>query len=40
LQAEVDLNVKNKDGRTALMMAARWGHDDIVEMLQKARAKE
>ncbi len=33
-----DVNVKNSDGRTALVLAKLYGYTDIVEMLKQAGA--
>jgi ankyrin repeat protein len=35
----VDPNIKDKDGETALTLAAEEGHKEIVEILKKAGAK-
>jgi len=35
-----DVNIKNRDGKTALMLAASGGHTGIVNMLKKAGAKD
>eukprot|EP00757_Euglenozoa_sp_SAG-D1_P027123 gene27123-biopygen17675 len=32
LQAGVDIQAKNQDGRTALMFACENGHSNVVEM--------
>ena len=36
-QAEADITIRDKYGRTAVLWAARWGHRDIVEYLHQAR---
>jgi hypothetical protein len=30
----IDLNAKDKTGQTALMLAARWGYTDIVNLIK------
>jgi ankyrin repeat protein len=35
-----DVNAKAKDGKTALMFAAKEGHAEIVEILKQAGAEE
>ncbi len=40
LEAGADVNAKANDGRTALMWAEDSGHNEIVEILKKAEAKE
>ena len=35
-----DVNAKNKDGASALSLAKKQGHKEIVELLKKAGAKE
>ena len=40
IQAGSDLNVKNKDGETALMLAKKCGNEKIVEILKKEMVKE
>ena len=37
-QAEADITIRDKYGRTAVLWAARWGHRDIVEYLHQAGA--
>ena len=39
LAAGADVNAKNEDGNTALMLAARKGHEKVAAMLKKAGAK-
>lgn len=39
LDKGADINARDKDGYTALMWATGIGHDQIVELLQNARAK-
>ncbi|MFQ5816389.1 MAG: ankyrin repeat domain-containing protein [Terriglobia bacterium] len=39
-EAGADVNAKDKDGKTALMMATRTGHTTVVQLLKKAGAKE
>ena len=38
LMAGADINAKDKWGNTALMLASRYGHTDIVKMLIEAGA--
>ena len=40
LASGADLNVKAKDGETALKLASRKGRTEIVRLLEKAGAKE
>jgi ankyrin repeat protein len=40
LSANVDVNAKDKKGKTALMRAKNRGHNDIVKLLTAAGAKE
>jgi len=40
LEAGVDVKAKNKDGQTALSIAANRGHTNIVRLLKKAGAKK
>ena len=40
LEKGADVNVKTDSGKTALIHAKNEGHTDIVEMLEKAGAKE
>ena len=35
-----DVNARTKSGETALMLARQKGYTDVVEILQKAGAKE
>ncbi len=35
---QIDINIVNTDGNTALMLAAFNGHDEIIEILLKAKA--
>jgi len=39
LAAGVDVNAKAKNADTALMLASRQGHQEIVQLLEKAGAK-
>ncbi|EPS39981.1 hypothetical protein H072_6288 [Dactylellina haptotyla CBS 200.50] len=39
LDAGADVNVKDKDGKTALFEAARRGHDEIVKLLLDAKVE-
>jgi ankyrin repeat protein len=36
LIAKADVNVKNRDGKTALTLAAEGGHDEVVRLLTQA----
>ncbi|MFQ5927816.1 MAG: ankyrin repeat domain-containing protein [Terriglobia bacterium] len=38
LAAGADVNAKDKDGMTALMLAEKEGHTTVVRLLEKARA--
>ncbi|MFA5106679.1 MAG: ankyrin repeat domain-containing protein, partial [Candidatus Micrarchaeia archaeon] len=38
LAAGADVNAKDRDGYTALMVASYWGHMDIVKLLIAAGA--
>jgi ankyrin repeat protein len=40
IDAGADVNAKNKDGKTALMWAARYGHTEVAEILKQAGARE
>jgi ankyrin repeat protein len=40
LEGEVDINLRDKIGNTALMLAEFNGHTEIVNLLKKAGAKE
>ena len=40
LAAGADVNAKEKEGWTALMLAAEKGHTEIVQLLKQAGAKE
>ena len=40
IESGADLNIKDNEGETVLMMAKRIGKDEVVEMLKKAGAKE
>ena len=40
IKGGADVNVKNKDGESALSMAKKRGRKEIVELLKKAGAKE
>lgn len=33
---KVDINAQDKEGTTALIIAARWGHEDLVKFLLQA----
>ncbi|MDI6782802.1 MAG: ankyrin repeat domain-containing protein [bacterium] len=35
-----DVNIQNKNGKTALMIAKEFGYTEIVELLKQAGAKE
>jgi ankyrin repeat protein len=35
-----EVNAKDKSGETALMMATRWEHAEVVRELKRAGAKE
>jgi PH domain/Ankyrin repeat len=37
--ATSQIDAQNEEGATALSRAARWGHDDVVELLLRHRAK-
>ena len=37
-QEGADINIRDNDGRTALMWAAEMGHEDIVKYLHQAGA--
>jgi ankyrin repeat protein len=39
IKAGVNVNVVNRDGRTALYVASNWGYSEIVKMLEEAGAK-
>ena len=38
IDAGADVDVKDDDGKTALMKASNWGHTDIVELLRNGGA--
>lgn len=38
LRADTDVNARDRDGQTALMLAAHRGHGDIVELLVRGGA--
>ena len=40
LEAGVDVNARDNDGSTALMIAEERGHTEVVELLERAGAKE
>ncbi len=40
LAAKADVNAKGGDGGTALMAASRNGHQEVVQLLENAGAKE
>ncbi len=40
LEAGADVNAENNNGMTALKIARRRGHDDIVKLLKEAGAKK
>jgi ankyrin repeat protein len=40
LETGADVNVKDKNGKTALMRAVIKGHKEIAEILKKSGAKE
>ncbi len=40
LDAGADLNAKDKEGLTALVLAQRKGQSEVVEILRKAGAKD
>jgi len=40
LEAGADIHAKDKDGKTALMIAEERGHSEIVELLKQAGATE
>ena len=40
IDAGADVNAKHNKGRTTLMVAAKKGHTEIMEILKQAGAKE